>query len=72
MSIISGDAVSAVGDMEEKDVVDECVKVLRELFKEQVLTFGVSTVCRGTLLHSVCVRTVYAILPHFQEGCITI
>uniref|UniRef100_A0A3Q2CQ89 [histone-H3]-N(6),N(6)-dimethyl-L-lysine(4) FAD-dependent demethylase n=1 Tax=Cyprinodon variegatus TaxID=28743 RepID=A0A3Q2CQ89_CYPVA len=35
MSIISGDAVSAVGDMEEKDVVDECVKVLRELFKEQ-------------------------------------
>lgn len=36
MSVISGDAVAAVRDMEEKDVVNECMKVLRELFKEQV------------------------------------
>ncbi|KAK5602237.1 Lysine-specific histone demethylase 1B [Crenichthys baileyi] len=35
MSIMSGDAVSAVGDLEENEVVDECMKVLRELFKEQ-------------------------------------
>ncbi|XP_024154108.1 lysine-specific histone demethylase 1B isoform X1 [Oryzias melastigma] len=35
MSVISGDAVAAVRDMEEKDVVNECMKVLRELFKEQ-------------------------------------
>lgn len=37
MSVISGDAVSAVRDKEDKEVVDECVKVLRELFKEQVI-----------------------------------
>uniref|UniRef100_A0A4W6DU99 [histone-H3]-N(6),N(6)-dimethyl-L-lysine(4) FAD-dependent demethylase n=1 Tax=Lates calcarifer TaxID=8187 RepID=A0A4W6DU99_LATCA len=35
MSVITGDAVPAVRDMEDKEVVDECVKVLRELFKEQ-------------------------------------
>uniref|UniRef100_A0A8C4F6C0 CW-type domain-containing protein n=1 Tax=Dicentrarchus labrax TaxID=13489 RepID=A0A8C4F6C0_DICLA len=35
MSVITGDAVSAVRDMEDKEVVDECMKVLRELFKEQ-------------------------------------
>lgn len=37
MSVITGDAVPAVRDMEDKEVVDECVKVLRELFKEQVM-----------------------------------
>lgn len=36
MSVITGDAVTAVRDMEDKEVVDECMKVLRELFKEQV------------------------------------
>nr|XP_057904009.1 lysine-specific histone demethylase 2 isoform X3 [Doryrhamphus excisus] len=35
MSVIAGDAVAAVRDMEDEDVVHECVKVLRELFKEQ-------------------------------------
>uniref|UniRef100_A0A3Q2TCI5 Lysine demethylase 1B n=1 Tax=Fundulus heteroclitus TaxID=8078 RepID=A0A3Q2TCI5_FUNHE len=35
MSIMSGDAVSAVENLEDKQVVDECLKVLRELFKEQ-------------------------------------
>uniref|UniRef100_A0A672IU22 [histone-H3]-N(6),N(6)-dimethyl-L-lysine(4) FAD-dependent demethylase n=1 Tax=Salarias fasciatus TaxID=181472 RepID=A0A672IU22_SALFA len=35
MSVISGDAVPAVRDMEDKEVVNECMKVLRELFKEQ-------------------------------------
>uniref|UniRef100_A0A3Q3WJ00 [histone-H3]-N(6),N(6)-dimethyl-L-lysine(4) FAD-dependent demethylase n=1 Tax=Mola mola TaxID=94237 RepID=A0A3Q3WJ00_MOLML len=35
MSVITGDAVPAVWDMEDKKVVDECMKVLRELFKEQ-------------------------------------
>lgn len=37
MSVITGDAVPAVRDMEDKEVVDECMKVLRELFKEQVM-----------------------------------
>lgn len=37
MSIISGDAVSSVRDMEDKEVVDGCMRVLRELFKEQVI-----------------------------------
>lgn len=37
MSVITGDAVPAVRDMEDKDVADECMKVLRELFKEQVM-----------------------------------
>lgn len=36
MSVITGDAVPAVRDMEDEMVVDECMKVLRELFKEQV------------------------------------
>uniref|UniRef100_A0A3B4Z7Y7 [histone-H3]-N(6),N(6)-dimethyl-L-lysine(4) FAD-dependent demethylase n=1 Tax=Stegastes partitus TaxID=144197 RepID=A0A3B4Z7Y7_9TELE len=35
MSVITGDAVPAVRDLEDKEVVDECMKVLRELFKEQ-------------------------------------
>uniref|UniRef100_A0A8D0AKV4 Lysine demethylase 1B n=1 Tax=Sander lucioperca TaxID=283035 RepID=A0A8D0AKV4_SANLU len=35
MSVITGEAVPAVRDMEDKEVVDECMKVLRELFKEQ-------------------------------------
>uniref|UniRef100_A0A3Q3NRV8 Amine oxidase n=1 Tax=Labrus bergylta TaxID=56723 RepID=A0A3Q3NRV8_9LABR len=35
MSVITGDAVQTVRDLEDKEVVDECVKVLRELFKEQ-------------------------------------
>uniref|UniRef100_A0A8C6T1N1 [histone-H3]-N(6),N(6)-dimethyl-L-lysine(4) FAD-dependent demethylase n=1 Tax=Neogobius melanostomus TaxID=47308 RepID=A0A8C6T1N1_9GOBI len=36
MSIISGDAVAAVREMEDKTIIDICMKVLRELFKEQV------------------------------------
>uniref|UniRef100_A0A3Q1EZ62 [histone-H3]-N(6),N(6)-dimethyl-L-lysine(4) FAD-dependent demethylase n=1 Tax=Acanthochromis polyacanthus TaxID=80966 RepID=A0A3Q1EZ62_9TELE len=35
MSVITGDAVPAVRDLEDKEVVDECMKILRELFKEQ-------------------------------------
>ncbi|CAL9690747.1 unnamed protein product [Knipowitschia caucasica] len=35
MSIISGDAVAAVREMDEKVVIDMCMKILRELFKEQ-------------------------------------
>lgn len=36
MSVITGDAVRVVRDMDDKEVVGECLKVLRELFKEQV------------------------------------
>lgn len=42
MSVITGDAVPFLRDMEEKDVVEECMKVLCELFKEQV-TMSYST-----------------------------
>uniref|UniRef100_A0A8C7FBX9 [histone-H3]-N(6),N(6)-dimethyl-L-lysine(4) FAD-dependent demethylase n=1 Tax=Oncorhynchus kisutch TaxID=8019 RepID=A0A8C7FBX9_ONCKI len=35
MSVISGEAVPSIRDMEDKDVADQCMKVLRELFKEQ-------------------------------------
>lgn len=37
MSVISGDAVTLVQDMEDQQVMEECMKVLRELFKEQVI-----------------------------------
>lgn len=43
MSVITGDAVAAVRDMEDKEVVDECVKVLRELYKEQVTEFAAAS-----------------------------
>ena len=36
MSVITGDAVPFVRDMGESEVVSECMKVLRQLFKEQV------------------------------------
>jgi len=36
MSVITGDALVFVRDMAEEEVVAECMKVLRELFKEQV------------------------------------
>lgn len=35
MSIISGDAVACVRDMDDKAVINICMKVLRELFREQ-------------------------------------
>ncbi|CAL8298829.1 unnamed protein product [Lota lota] len=35
MSVITGDAVPFVREMGEQDVVSECMKVLRQLFKEQ-------------------------------------
>ncbi|XP_041104008.1 lysine-specific histone demethylase 1B [Polyodon spathula] len=35
MSVITGDAVSFIKDLEDKQVVDMCMNVLRELFKEQ-------------------------------------
>lgn len=38
MSVISGDAVTLVQDMEDKEVMEECMKVLRELFKDQVIS----------------------------------
>lgn len=37
MSVITGDAVTVVRDMEDKEAVGECMKVLHELFKEQVV-----------------------------------
>lgn len=50
MSVITGDAVPAVRDMEDKEVVDECMKVLRELFKEQVMLLKVRQTVKVTQL----------------------
>ncbi|MBN3314364.1 KDM1B demethylase, partial [Atractosteus spatula] len=35
MSVITGDAVSIIRDMEDKQVAEFCMSILRELFKEQ-------------------------------------
>ncbi|XP_053323020.1 lysine-specific histone demethylase 2 [Spea bombifrons] len=35
MSVVTGDAVTAIKDLEDKQVVKQCMVVLRELFKEQ-------------------------------------
>ncbi|KAJ7991478.1 hypothetical protein DPEC_G00284290 [Dallia pectoralis] len=35
MSVVTGEAVTSIRDMEDKDVADQCLKVLRDLFKEQ-------------------------------------
>lgn len=56
MSVITGDAVPAVRDMEDKEVVDECMKVLRELFKEQVtlsqIVLGTKLIAKSQFLNS--------------------
>lgn len=36
MSVVTGDAVAAIKNLEDKQVVQQCMAVLRELFKEQV------------------------------------
>lgn len=36
MSVITGDAVLTIKDMDDKQVVKQCMAVLRGLFKEQV------------------------------------
>lgn len=36
MSVITGDAQAMVRDLEDKEVVELCMNVLRELYKEQV------------------------------------
>lgn len=40
MSVITGDAVSSIKNMEDKQVLQQCMIVLRELFKEQVGLFS--------------------------------
>lgn len=36
MSVIAGEAVAAVRSLEDKQVLQQCMATLRELFKEQV------------------------------------
>lgn len=36
MSVIAGEAVAAVKSLEDKQVLQQCMATLRELFKEQV------------------------------------
>lgn len=39
MSVITGDAVRAIRNLDDKEVLQQCMAVLRELFKEQVSFF---------------------------------
>lgn len=36
MSVITGDAVGTIRNLDDKEVLQQCMTVLRELFKEQV------------------------------------
>lgn len=36
MSVVTGDAVTTIQNLEDKQVLQQCMTVLRELFKEQV------------------------------------
>lgn len=36
MSVVTGDAVATVKNLDDKQVLQQCMTVLRELFKEQV------------------------------------
>lgn len=55
MSVIAGDAVAAVRDMQDKDIAGECMKVLRELFKEQVMIWSCKTMgCFLREIESLC------------------
>lgn len=38
MSVLTGEALATVKDMEDKEVADMCLRVLRELFQDQVKT----------------------------------
>lgn len=40
MSVITGDAQAMVKDLEDKEVVELCMNVLRDLYKEQVSWSG--------------------------------
>ena len=43
MTIVSGDAVAETQGMEDKEVAENCVKVLRNMFPEQVQPTPLST-----------------------------
>ena len=70
MSVISGDAVPAVCDLEDKEVAEECMKVLRELFREQVTTLPLmseqETVtfhpCPGHIAPPVCSYLIHSLI----------
>lgn len=36
MSVVTGDAVTTIKNLDDKQVLQQCMTVLRELFKEQV------------------------------------
>lgn len=36
MSVVTGDAVASIKNLDDKQVLQQCMTVLRELFKEQV------------------------------------
>lgn len=44
MSVITGEAQATVRDLEDKEVVELCMNVLRELYKEQVRRSEVGSV----------------------------
>ncbi|KAL0167391.1 hypothetical protein M9458_039235, partial [Cirrhinus mrigala] len=45
MTVITGDALSLLRDLQDSQVVDLCMGVLRELFQEQVTSFAQFVIC---------------------------
>lgn len=52
MSVITGDAVRTIRNLDDKEVLQQCMAVLRELFKEQVGFF-----LRDDNIHSIHVES---------------
>lgn len=48
MAVVTGEALSLLRDLQDSQVVDLCMSVLRELFQEQVMCVGRSLVMLGT------------------------
>lgn len=61
MTVITGDALSLLRDLQDSQVVDLCMSVLRELFQEQVTSFAqcvISLMRRSCSLWSRLIRTL--------------
>lgn len=63
MSVITGDAVRAIRNLDDKEVLQQCMVVLRELFKEQVSFF-----LRDNNIHSIQGRDFPGFLKKIRDG----
>lgn len=66
MSVITGEALSIVRDLEDKEAADMCLRVLRELFQDQVKTTTLKDIC--VYEHMLCYTSNYSILIMPIEG----